>query len=180
MQKNTPNVPNKKKKSYDFTLLQRRKAYMRIDAFIVSTATAALFYTFGKELSNMENIAAIGFMIIAIAFNGIILLLNFWSIAAHEFYAFSRLAPECISKCTDVKAIVYNPKTMTTARYIVPMIRTAVQMQKDKVNNTNCIELQKKKFIYTAQKKTFSQIPYPVDYTIEEYQNNEGLATEQD
>lgn len=44
---------------------------------------------FGKELTNMENILAIGSLILAVAFNGVLLLSNFWSVAANEFFAYA-------------------------------------------------------------------------------------------
>jgi len=70
----------------------------------------------------MENIAAIGFLILAVAFNGVLLLSNFWSIAANEFFAYHQLTDDKILQCTHVKAIVKNPKQNTTKRHIVPLL----------------------------------------------------------
>ena len=38
--------------------------------------------------------------------------------------------------------------------------------------------MQKKKFIFSTDKKMFSQIPYPIKDQIRFYQENEGLKTE--
>jgi cation-transporting ATPase 13A1 len=47
-----------------------------------------------------------------------------------------------------------------------------------KINKSNQVELQKKKFIYNQERKSFSQIPYVVKETIEFYQNYEGIDNE--
>jgi hypothetical protein len=44
-----------------------------------------------------------------------------------------------------------------------------MQLEPGKVHKANCVELQKKKFIYSKEKKTFTQIPFPVSETIEFY-----------
>jgi hypothetical protein len=77
-----------KKKSYQFSLLATRKPHLRFDFLIVGSVCLGMVCQFGWEMTNMENIAAIGFLILAVAFNGVLLLLNFWSIAANEFFAY--------------------------------------------------------------------------------------------
>jgi hypothetical protein len=47
---------------------------------------------FGWQMTDKENLLATGCLILAVGFNGVLLLLNFWSVAAHEFYAYSSLA----------------------------------------------------------------------------------------
>jgi hypothetical protein len=67
-------------------------------------------YQFGWQMTDKENLLAIGCLILAIAFNGVLLLLNFWSVAAHEFFAYRTIGPNMIDKCSHVKAIVNNKK----------------------------------------------------------------------
>jgi len=45
------------------------------------------------------------------------------------------------------------------------------------VRKANCVDLNKKKFIFSEEKKTFTQFPYPVNETIKHYQNTEGINT---
>lgn len=97
-----------KKKTYAFSLLARRKPYLRLDFAVVFAVSVGMMWNFGWEMTNMENIMAIGCLILAVAFNGVLLLSNFWSVAAHEFFAF-RVVTQ-IADCTHVKAIVNNPK----------------------------------------------------------------------
>jgi cation-transporting ATPase 13A1 len=47
-----------------------------------------------------------------------------------------------------------------------------------KINKSNQVELQKKKFIFSTDKKIFTSIPYPIKESIEFYQNCEGIATD--
>jgi hypothetical protein len=77
-----------KKKIYDFALLYKRPAWLRMDFFIVSMVMGAMFYTFGRRMADMEDLMAVGLLILSIAFNGVLLLSNFWSVAAHEFFAY--------------------------------------------------------------------------------------------
>ena len=55
---------------------------------VVGLVSFGMVAYFGKELTNMENILAIGSLILAVAFNGVLLLSNFWSVAANEFFAY--------------------------------------------------------------------------------------------
>ena len=68
-----------------------------------------------------------------------------------------------------MKARVENKKQNTSKQFIVPLIVQSVQLAAGKINKANQIELQKKKFIYSIDRKTFTQIPYPVKETIEFY-----------
>jgi len=46
---------------------------------------------FGWQITDKENLLAVGCLIIAMGLNGVLLLMNYWSVAAHEFYAYKRL-----------------------------------------------------------------------------------------
>lgn len=46
------------------------------------------------------------------------------------------------------------------------------------VNKTYQIELNKKRLLYNAERKTFAPIPFPVNQPIEFYQNAEGITSE--
>ena len=46
------------------------------------------------------------------------------------------------------------------------------------MSKTYSIDLNKKKFLFNSEKKTFLPIPYPVNETIGMYQEAEGLANE--
>jgi magnesium-transporting ATPase (P-type) len=65
-------------------------------------------------MTDKENLLAVGCLILAVGFNGVLLLLNFWSVAAHEFYAYGSLPDKAIEQCTHVKAKVDNKKQNTT------------------------------------------------------------------
>lgn len=130
-------------------------------------------------MADKENLLAVGCVILASAVNGVLLLLNFWNVAAHEFYAYSHLKPTQIEQCTHVRATVINKKQNTKKQFIVPLIVQQVLLDGGKVNKSNQVELQKKKFIFNTERKTFSQIPYPVTDTIDFYQNTDGIQTEQ-
>ena len=73
-----------------------------------------------------------------------------------------------------------NRKQNVIKRYIVPLITKSMEFQAGKVNKANQIEVQKKKFIYKKDKKTFTQIPYPIEETIEHYQECEGIEDDMD
>lgn len=75
-------------------MLVERKPYFRMDFIIVAIVTTGLFGYFGGELGNMENILAVGCLILTVAFNGVLLLSNYWAIAAHEFFAYRKLAQD--------------------------------------------------------------------------------------
>ena len=111
-----------KKKVFEFKLLQRRKMYLRLDLVVVGLVSGFMCFFFGREMANMENILAIGCLILAVAFNGVLLLSNFWSVAANEFFAYAPLPNDQIEKCTHVKAIVTNKKQHTTKRFIVELL----------------------------------------------------------
>lgn len=65
-------------------------------------------------MTDRENLLAVGCLILAIGFNGVLLLLNYWSVAVHEFYAYQRLSNSQIELCTHIKARVINKKQNTT------------------------------------------------------------------
>ena len=59
--------------------------------------------------------------------------------------------------CTHVKAVVCNKKQNTTKMFIVPLIVQSVQLVQGKINKSNQVELQKKKFIFSTDKKIFNR-----------------------
>ena len=77
-----------KKKTYEFTLLKRQKTHLRLDFAIVNFITAYMCWQFGWQMTDKENLLATGCLILAIVFNGVLLLLNKWSVAAHEIFAY--------------------------------------------------------------------------------------------
>ena len=81
-----------------------------MDIVIVVAVTAAQLGYFGWENTNMENLLAIICLIIVVAFNGVLLLSNFWSVAANEFFGFKTLDARDLDKCTHVKCKVDNKK----------------------------------------------------------------------
>jgi hypothetical protein len=115
---------------------------------------------------------------LSLAVNGVLVLANFWSVAWNEFCAFSSLAEHEIEQCTHVRVKVDNRKQNTVKRFIVPLMTKSVIIASGKVNKANQIEIQKKKFIYSKDKKTFTQIPYPISETIGYYQAAEGIEDE--
>ena len=48
-----------------------------------------------------------------------------------------------------------NKKQNTTKMFIVPLIVQSVQLVPGKINKSNQVELQKKKFIFSTDKKMF-------------------------
>ena len=65
---------------------------MRMDIFTVAVACGALVYAFGWRLTDKEDLLAIGMLVLGILFNGVLLLSNFWSVDANEFFAYAKLA----------------------------------------------------------------------------------------
>ena len=61
-----------------------------------------------------------------------------------------------------MRTTVTNHKQKTTKRFIVPLLTKALETSPGKVNKANQVEVQKKRFSYSKDRKTFSQIPYPV------------------
>ena len=83
---------------------------MRMDIFTVALATGALFYAFGWRLTDKEDLLAIGMLVLGILFNGVLLLSNFWSVDANEFFAYAKLQNNQIEQCTHVKVRIDNRK----------------------------------------------------------------------
>ena len=42
-------------------------------------------------MTDKEDLMAIGMLVLAIMFNGVLLLSNFWSVDANEFFAYAKL-----------------------------------------------------------------------------------------
>ena len=156
----------------------RRKPYLRMDFIIVGLVMGAMFGTFGRRMADMEDLMAVGLLIIAVAFNGVLLLSNFWSVKFHEFFAYQQLDPARIDICTQVKVTVDNQKQNTIKHFIVPLLTKAIEIAPDKVSKANHVEVQKKRFSYSKEKKTFTQIPYPDDKPIAFYQEAEGIEND--
>ena len=76
-------MEKKKKKQYEFQLLQRRKMWLRFDSILVSAITALMVWQFGWQMTDKENLMATGFLILTIFVNGVLVLLNYWSVAAN-------------------------------------------------------------------------------------------------
>lgn len=58
------------------------------------------------------------------------------------------------------------------------MLVKLLTMQPGKVNKVNHIEVMKKRFSYNKEKKNFTVIPYPVNETIQFYQDTEGIESD--
>ncbi len=86
-------MESQKKKTYEFWLLQRKKPYARLDFILVLSITALMCWRFGWQMTDKENLLAVGCLILAVGCNGVLLLLNYWSVAAHELYAYRSLQP---------------------------------------------------------------------------------------
>jgi len=168
----------RKKKLYEFALLAKRPIYTRCDVLAVVFISGALVFAFGWQLTDKEDLLAIGMLVMTVLLNGVLLLANFWSVAYHEAIAYKNLQGHQIEKCSHVRVRVDNKKQNVVKRFIVPIQVKTLQMGPGNVIVAHQIEVQKKKFSYSKEKKTFSQIPYPVDDTIEFYQSSEGLQNE--
>ena len=102
-------IPQKKKKKiYEFHLLGKRPIYLRPDLIIVSIVTAVMFGKFGWRMTDMEDLMAVGLLVLAITFNGVLLLSNFWSVAIHEFFAYYQVDGTDIDTCTNVRVTLHN------------------------------------------------------------------------
>ena len=65
--------------------------YFRLDILIVLAVSIFMCVKFGWQMTDKENLLAVGCLILAVGFNGVLLLINYWSVAAHEFYAYRKL-----------------------------------------------------------------------------------------
>ena len=98
----------KKKKVYEFHLLRTRPANWRPDFVIVAIVSAIVFLTYGWRMTDMEDLMAVGMLVLAITFNGVLLLSNSWSVNIHEFFGYSQVDPTKIDDCTHVRVTVTN------------------------------------------------------------------------
>jgi cation-transporting ATPase 13A1 len=128
---------------------------MRIDTILVATVCAGIFYTFGLRVFDKEDLMASVCFILSIAINGVLILANFWSVAWNEFCAYQLIKEDQIETCTHVRVKVINKKQNTIKRFIVPLMIKSVIIE-GKVNKAQQIEVQKKKFIFKKDKKTFT------------------------
>ena len=84
-------------------------------------------------MTNKENLLATGCLILTVFVNGVLLLLNFWSVKANQFYAYAKLRSDQIDKCTHVHATMINQKQNTTKQFITVLITQKSQIG-DKVS----------------------------------------------
>ena len=112
----------KKKKEYAFALLRRRPMWMRVDLIFVTLATIALVHHFGWQLTDKEDLLAMGCMVLVIIFNGVLLLNNYWSVAYHETIAYQSLSGHEIDKCSHVRVRIDNKKQSIVKKFIVPIL----------------------------------------------------------
>ena len=148
---------------------------MRVDLIAVSIVTVCLLGQFGWQLTDKEDLLAMGCMVLACLINGVLLLGNHWWVAYHELIAYQQLKGIEIEKCSHIKVIIDNKKAKIVKKFIVPIIMKHMEVN-GKVISAHQVEVQKKKFSYSKERKTFSQIPYPTDDAIECYQSNEGIT----
>lgn len=111
-----------------FSLLKQRSLAFRADIWTVIMVTIYMFYRFGWEMADMENLLAVGCLILAILFNSVLLLSNFWSVKANEFFGYSSVSMDQVEKCTHVRVFVINHKQNLTKRFIVPIEKVAVEL----------------------------------------------------
>jgi len=74
----------------------------------VTAETLFMVYYFGGRLIDVEDLMGIGMMILSIIFNGVLLLLNFWSVDIHKKFAYFTLDMSRIDICTDVAVKIDN------------------------------------------------------------------------
>ena len=110
-----------------------------------------------------------GSLILASLAVSVLLLCNHWSVNYHETICYAQLKGDQVSLCTHVKVRIENRKQNVVKRFIVPIIERPVQTSPGNYIVAHQVEVQKKKFNYSSNKKTFTQIPYPIDDCIEFY-----------
>ena len=71
--------------------MRRRSPFLRADYITVVIATTLLVHNFGWRLIDKEDLLGIGMLVLGIIFNGVLLLLNHWSVSAHETFAYMKL-----------------------------------------------------------------------------------------
>ena len=64
---------------------------------------------------------------------------------------------------------INNKKQSIVKMFIVPILIKTMDLDGN-VIVAHQVEVQKKKFSYSKERKTFSSIPYPIDDTLEYYQ----------
>ena len=119
----------KKKKEYTFALLLRRPIWQRVDLLSVSVVTMALFYTFGWQLTDKEDLLAMGCMVMAVLVNGVLLLANHWSVAYHETIAYKSLDARQVDTCSHVRVRIDNKKQNIVKRFIVPILKKTMEIK---------------------------------------------------
>ena len=100
----------KKKKEYSFALLRRRSMYLRADLVAVGLISVCTLYTFGWQLTDKEDLLAMGCLVLSILLNGVLLLNNYWSVAYNQTIAYSSLKEDAIDNCTHVRVRIDNKK----------------------------------------------------------------------
>ena len=76
----------------------------------MSSITLGMLYNFGWQLTDKEDLMAIGCLVLAILLNGVLLLNNYWSVAYHETIAYQSLPGHEIERCSHVRTTINNKK----------------------------------------------------------------------
>ena len=157
----------------EFSLLKKRPSYLRIDVLSALLVCYVYIIFFWEQAFDWEYLLATVMLILTVTLVFVIFLLNFWSVSAHVFFQYQSLnfkERKDIENCTHVRIRLENKKQHTVKRYIVPikvnMIPTGANGQ---VTKTYQIELNKKRLLFNADRKTFAPIPFPVNQPIEFY-----------
>ena len=100
----------KKKKEYAFALLRRRPMYFRADLAAVTVVTTLLLWQFGWQLTDKEDLLAIGCLVLGILLNSVLLLCNYWSVSYHETIAYQPLKDGDVDNCTHIRVRINNKK----------------------------------------------------------------------
>lgn len=143
--------------------------YFRADIFAVVSLTGFIVSYFGWQLTDKEDLLAMASLIFGCLLNSVFLLCNYWSVAYNTAIAYQTLKANQVDKCSHVKVCIDNKKQNQKKEFIVPIIEKALEVSAGNFVRAYQVEVQKKKFSYSNDKKTFSQIPYPTDDCIEFY-----------
>ena len=84
--------------------------WQRVDLMAVSVITCAVLYSFGWQLTDKEDLLAMGCLVLSILLNGVLILNNYWSVAYHETIAYKSLKPIEIERCSHVRTTINNKK----------------------------------------------------------------------
>jgi hypothetical protein len=114
-----------------------------------------MFGNFGWRMTDMEDLMAVGMLVLAITFNGVLLLLNFWSVNMHEFFGFVQVQNSRIDQCTHVRVTMTNQKQNTVKRFIIPLLVKHSELTAGKPMKANHVEVMKKRFSFSTKDNSF-------------------------